>query len=96
MAEPPPAASSSLASRAKTPTGLRWHPARLLYLFLVTLIVGILYSEIQTLLANPASALDPGRLPTRRNQVYYAINRVDEDEAECQEHPLIPKDDTLL
>jgi tetratricopeptide (TPR) repeat protein len=49
-------------SRARLRRGrLRWHPARLLYLFLVTLIVGILYSEIQALLTDPASALDPSR-----------------------------------
>jgi hypothetical protein len=35
-----------------------------LYLFLVTLIMGILYSEVRALLANPASALDPGQLRT--------------------------------
>lgn len=43
---------------------LRWHPARLLYIFVVTLVVGILYSEAQALLAGPSSALDPAQLQT--------------------------------
>jgi tetratricopeptide (TPR) repeat protein len=34
----------------------------LLYLFVVTLIVGIVYSEVQALLTDPASALDPSQL----------------------------------
>jgi tetratricopeptide (TPR) repeat protein len=41
---------------------LRWHPARLLYLFVVTLLVGIIYSEVQALLTDPASAIDPSQL----------------------------------
>jgi tetratricopeptide (TPR) repeat protein len=41
---------------------LRWHPARLLYVFAVTLVIGILYSEAQAVLADPSSALNPVQL----------------------------------
>lgn len=67
----PAASTASTASTAPTTTTvhiqpgsrwLRWHPARLLYLFVVTLVVGILYSEVQALLVSPASALDPSQL----------------------------------
>jgi Tfp pilus assembly protein PilF len=44
------------------PRLLRWHPARLLYVFVLTLLVGIAYSEVQALLTDPASALDPSQL----------------------------------
>jgi hypothetical protein len=64
--KPPP---SGVGSVTREHTGVqqrsrsvRFHPARLLYLFLITLLVGILYSEIQALLTDPASALDPSQL----------------------------------
>jgi tetratricopeptide (TPR) repeat protein len=41
---------------------LRWHPARLLYVFVVTLLVGIVYGEVHALLTNSSSALDPTQL----------------------------------
>jgi hypothetical protein len=40
------------------PQHLRWHPVRLLYTFAATLVVGILYSEVQALLANPSWGLN--------------------------------------
>jgi hypothetical protein len=46
------------------PRWLRWHPVRLLYLFVGTLVLGVLYSEVQALLADPAAALDPTQLRT--------------------------------
>lgn len=50
------------AAKATRPQRLRWHPARLLYVFVVTLVVGIVYSEVQAVLADPSSALDPTQL----------------------------------
>ncbi len=50
------------AMKTVSPQRLRWHPARLLYLFVVTLLVGIIYSEAQALLTDPSSALDPSQL----------------------------------
>jgi hypothetical protein len=59
---PPKQRTPPRAPNAPRPWRLRWHPVRLLYLFLVTLLVGVLYSEIQALLTDPASALDPSQL----------------------------------
>src|SRR5215469_953762 len=56
------AISEGKAATKPIPQRLRLHPARLLYLFVVTLLVGIIYSEAQALLTNPASALDPSQL----------------------------------
>ncbi len=67
MANTTTAARTATGSKiaAKTKPGaqwLRWHPVRLLYIFVVTLVVGILYSEAQAILADPSSALDPVQL----------------------------------
>src|SRR5215471_4971200 len=51
--------STSQSGMPARPQRLRWHPARLLYVFLVTLLIGILFSEIQALLTDPSSVLDP-------------------------------------
>jgi hypothetical protein len=61
-----PATTAALATKAKTaqPLRLRWRPAWLLYVFVANLVVGALYSEAQSLLANPSSALDPAQLRT--------------------------------
>jgi hypothetical protein len=56
------AAPEGKAATKPTPQRLRLHPARLLYLFVVTLLVGIIYSEAQALLTGPASVLDPSQL----------------------------------
>jgi tetratricopeptide (TPR) repeat protein len=59
-----PAARPPASTQTKTgrPRLLRWHPARLLYLFVITLVAGILYSAVQALLTNPAATLDPTQL----------------------------------
>jgi hypothetical protein len=52
------------------PGRLRWHPARLLYIFLVALVGGIILNEVQAVLTNPASALDPAQL---RNTLFWSV-----------------------
>ena len=59
--------TSSSTSSSPHSSGLRWHPARLLYLFVFSLLIGILFSEVQALLTNPASALDP----TQARQTFF-------------------------
>lgn len=64
MANTTTTAPTTRAAKAKTaqPQRLRWHPVRLLYVFVATLVVGILYSEAQAILTDPSSALDPTQL----------------------------------
>jgi hypothetical protein len=59
---PTTSVTTAVKANSKRPQRLRWHPPRLLYVFGVTLVVGIICSEVQALLTDPVAALDPAQL----------------------------------